>query len=181
MYQYYLFSAEKNLREALPHDGLLELWNWGGCIHLCKNDKDNTIRQDYQNQRQIHFQGLLVVYLVVVVVMVKRQIRIVDDDDEEEEDYNNEEIVIMTDQKGATDAKPIENIVLKQNEIFLWFRNIQPSNCFTLCSCLWWLLIIKTLNITLTYRKYIHISTWHFVKCLNCELSLARFKVSRVA
>ena len=51
--------------------------------------------------------------------MVKRQIRIVDDDDEEEEDYNNEEIVIMTDQKGATDAKPIENIVLKQNEIFL--------------------------------------------------------------
>ena len=27
IYQYYLFSAEKNLREAHPHDGLLELWH----------------------------------------------------------------------------------------------------------------------------------------------------------
>ena len=67
------------------------------------------------------FQGLLVVYLVVVVVMVKRQIRMVDDEEDEDEEYNKEEIVILTDQKGATDAKPIENIVMKQNEIFLWF------------------------------------------------------------
>ena len=78
-----------------------------------------SVRSSTMSSFKIHFQGLLVVYLVVVVVMVKRQIRIVDDDDEEEEEYNNEEIVIMTDQKGATDAKPIENIVLKQNEIFL--------------------------------------------------------------
>ena len=51
--------------------------------------------------------------------MVKRQIRIVDEDDDEEEEYNHEEIVIMTDSKGSTDARPVDNIVLKQNEIFL--------------------------------------------------------------
>ena len=62
------------------------------------------------------WQGLLVVYLVVVVVLVKRQIRLVED----EEDYiDREELVIVTDKKGSTDAKPIDNIVMKENEIFL--------------------------------------------------------------
>ena len=57
-------------------------------------------------------------YLVVVVVLVKRQIRLVEDEDEEEF-LDREELVIVTDKKGSTDAKPIDNIVMKENEIFL--------------------------------------------------------------
>ena len=65
------------------------------------------------------WQGLLVVYLVVVVVLVKRQIRLVEDEEDEEDYIDREELVIVTDKKGSTDAKPIDNIVMKENEIFL--------------------------------------------------------------
>ena len=56
---------------------------------------------------------------MVVVVLVKRQIRLVEDEDEEEDFLDREELVIVTDKKGSTDAKPIDNIVMKENEIFL--------------------------------------------------------------
>ena len=63
----------------------------------------------------ICLQGLLAVYLVVVVILVRRQINEV----EEEEAEEREEIVVMTDQQGNTDAKPVDSVVFNNNEIFL--------------------------------------------------------------
>ena len=62
-----------------------------------------------------NLQGLLAVYLVVVVILVRRQINEV----EEEEAEEREEIVVMTDQQGNTDAKPVDSVVFNNNEIFL--------------------------------------------------------------
>ena len=59
-------------------------------------------------------------YLVVVVVLVKRQIRMVEDEDEEEGEYvTKEDVIVMTDKKGVTDAKTVDNMVMNTNEIFL--------------------------------------------------------------
>ena len=55
--------------------------------------------------------------------MVRRQIRRSqfeeDEEEDDQEEVANEEFVIMTDKNGVTDAKNVDNIVMKSNEIFL--------------------------------------------------------------
>ena len=44
----------------------------------------------------------------------------VEDDDEEEREYvTKEDVIVVTDKKGVTDAKTVDNMVMNTNEIFL--------------------------------------------------------------
>ena len=58
-----------------------------------------------------------------------------DDDDEEREYVTKEDVIVVTDKKGVTDAKTVDNMVMNTNEIFLWWDHIILSHyTYLLCN-----------------------------------------------